>query len=107
MAMLTAERQTITTAHLSRLEHSGLIRLAQLEPEIEYLFRHVLVQDAVYESLLRQDRRKLHHAVGEALERAYPDRLDALAGMLATHFAEAGEQSRALDYYRRAGNHAF
>lgn len=106
--MLTADRpSTPTTTHLTRLEHSGLIRLAQLEPEVEYLFRHGLVQDAVYESLLRQDRRKLHRAVGEALERAYPDRLDALAGMLATHFAESGEDRRALEYYQRAGDHAY
>ncbi len=52
---------------LSALEASGLIRLAQVEPEIEYLFRHALVQDAAYASLLKADRRILHRTVGEAL----------------------------------------
>jgi predicted ATPase len=92
---------------LSTLEASGLVRVAQLEPDLEYLFRHVLVQDAVYESILRQDRRKLHLAVGGALERAYPDRLDTLSGRLAHHFAEAGAEDRALRYFVRAGDHAF
>jgi predicted ATPase len=64
---------------LGTLEHAGLIHLAQLQPDLEYLFRHVLVQDAAYDSLLRQDRRHLHRAVAEVLERLYPDRLDALA----------------------------
>jgi tetratricopeptide (TPR) repeat protein len=92
---------------LSHLEASGLVRVAQLEPDLEYLFRHGLIQDAVYESLLRQDRRRLHLAVGEALERIYPQRLDALSARLAHHFAEAGAGERALPYYVRAGDHAF
>ena len=93
--------------HLGTLETAGLIRVAQLQPELEYLFHHALVQDAVYESLLRQDRRKLHLAVGMALERAYPDRLDLLAGRLAEHFAVAGEDQRAFEYFIRAGDHAY
>src|SRR5687767_4198905 len=95
------------TSHLSTLEHSGLIRVAQLLPELEYLFRHALVQDAAYDSLLKQDRRKLHRAVALTLEAAYPDRLDELAAQLAQHFKEAGEDARALHYGTSAGDHAF
>src|SRR5690348_2967939 len=65
------------------LETSGLIRLAAIQPELEYLFRHVLVQDAAYESLLKQERRRLHLAVAEALEALYPDRRNELTPMLA------------------------
>src|SRR5688500_10273968 len=92
---------------LSTLGASGLVRVARVEPDLECLCRQVLVQDAVYESILRQDRRKLHLAVGNALERAYADRLDALAARLAHHFAEAGAEDRALRYFVRAGDHAF
>lgn len=92
--------------HLSHLENSGLIAIANLLPELEYLFRHALVQDTAYDSLLRQDRRKLHRIVGEALERSYPDRLDELAAQLAAHFAEAGQDQRALVYYTRAAKQA-
>jgi|GEM_PF-2573618 len=55
--------------HLDTLESTGLIRVAQIMPELEYLFRHALVQDAAYDSLLRADRKKLHHEVGHVLEK--------------------------------------
>src|SRR5688572_6159548 len=83
---------------LNQLETSGLVRVAQLHPELEYIFRHALVQDAVYESLLRQDRRKLHRMVGETLERAYPQRVEELAALLGSHFALAEDSERALHY---------
>lgn len=91
---------------LSVLESSGLIRLAATRPELEYLFRHVLVQDAAYETLLKQERRRLHLVVGETLEAHYPDRLDELAATLAWHYQEADERERALDWLLRAGRHA-
>src|SRR5574341_1443349 len=92
--------------HLTALEDSGLIRLAQSEPELEYLFRHALIQDAAYESLLKADRRVLHRAVGETLERLYPDRSDELAALLAHHFAVAGERAKAIAYSRQAAQQA-
>jgi tetratricopeptide (TPR) repeat protein len=91
---------------LSSLESAGLIRLAAIRPELEYLFRHALVRDAAYESLLRQDRRQLHGAVGEALERLYPERRDELAATLAYHFERAGAADKALHYFMRAGDRA-
>ena len=91
---------------LDTLEAKGLIKLATLRPELEYLFRHALVQDAAYGSLLKQERRELHLHVGEALEQLYPDRLDELAPVLAMHFVQAGEHARAIDYFVAAGRHA-
>ncbi|MBA3534967.1 MAG: hypothetical protein H0T73_23905 [Ardenticatenales bacterium] len=89
--------------HLAHLEQSGLIRVAQVEPEIEYLFHHALVQDAAYDSLLRQDRRRLHLAVGEALEALYSDQPGEMAPLLAYHFALAGDKQRAVRYFSLAG----
>lgn len=91
--------------HLTALEASGLIRLIAAHPELEYGFRHVLVQDAAYESLLKQDRRQLHRVIGETIEALYPERRDELAPRLGHHFYEAGDQ-RAIDYYTRAGKAA-
>jgi serine phosphatase RsbU (regulator of sigma subunit) len=96
----------IVMSHLNTLESAGLIRLAQLEPDLEYLFRHVLVQDAAYASLLASDQRRLHLAVGEAMERLYPDRLDQYAAMLARHFERAGDDRHALAYFSRAADTA-
>ena len=93
-------------AQLDTLEAKGLIRLATSRPELEYLFRHWLVQDAAYGSLLKQERRELHRLVGEALEALYPDRGDELAGILAIHFSEAGDTDKAVDYLLAAGRFA-
>ncbi|HJW90490.1 MAG TPA: AAA family ATPase, partial [Anaerolineales bacterium] len=93
---------------LSALESAGLIRIAKVEPDLEYLFRHTLVQEAAYASLLVDDRKRLHRSVGEAVERIYPDRLDShdLAPRLGQHFCEAGDDERALKYYTLAGEAA-
>ena len=96
------------TQHLTQLESHGLIRLAATQPELEYLFRHALVQDAAYASLVRADRKQLHLVVGEALERLYPDQLASreLAPVLAQHFYQAGDGERALRYFALAGDAA-
>lgn len=91
---------------LAQLETSGLISVATLLPDLEYLFRHALVQDVAYDSLLRQDRRKLHREVAQTLERVYRDRLDEMAARLATHYQEAGQDTQALVYFTRAAKRA-
>lgn len=94
------------THHLFTLETSGLIRPAVIEPELEYLFRHTLVQEAAYGSLLKTDRRVLHQLVAQCLEQLYSDHLAELAPVLAHHFAEAGDDERALKYFTLAGDSA-
>ena len=96
----------VIEGQLDTLEAKGLIRLATSRPELEYLFRHWLVQDAAYGSLLKQERRELHRLVGEALEALYPDRGSELAGVLAIHFSEAGDTDKAVDYLLEAGRFA-
>jgi tetratricopeptide (TPR) repeat protein len=91
---------------LAALETSGLIRALQGEADLEYLFRHVLVQDAAYESMLKADRKRLHLSVAEAIERAYPDQLAELAPALAGHFLAADDAARALKYFLLAGDFA-
>jgi serine phosphatase RsbU (regulator of sigma subunit)/tetratricopeptide (TPR) repeat protein len=93
---------------LTNLESTGLIRVAQYEPDLEYLFRHSLVQDAAYDSILLADRRKLHLMVGETVERLYPELVSSreLAPRLGQHFSEAGDAERAIKYYSLAGQAA-
>ena len=96
------------TQALSLLESSGLIQLASAQPELEYAFRHALIQEAAYQTLVRANRRQMHKIVGEAIEQLYPDRLATpeLDSLLARHFAEGGEPARALKYYVLAGRAA-
>ena len=104
---MTQEIPPITAdIQLDTLESKGLIRLATLRPELEYLFRHALVQDAAYGSLLKQERRELHGRVGEALEELYPERVGELAPVLAMHFEQAGENEKAIDYFASGAKHA-
>lgn len=91
---------------LNELENSGLVRLAQAEPELEYMFRHALVQDASYDSLLKADRRALHAVVARTLEELYPARLEEISATLADHYERAENYPKALDYYFRAGKAA-
>jgi serine phosphatase RsbU (regulator of sigma subunit) len=91
---------------LSTLEAAGLIQVAKVEPDLEYNFRHTLVQDAAYASLLESDRKRLHLAVGDAIESLYPDRRKELAAILGYHFKEAGQDERALSYFKIAGDAA-
>jgi tetratricopeptide (TPR) repeat protein len=99
-------KQPAGDAQLDTLEAKGLVRPAVFEPELEYLFRHVLVQDAAYASLLKQERRELHRLVGETMERLYPERGAELAGILAMHFEQAGDQVKAIGYLVDEGNYA-
>jgi tetratricopeptide (TPR) repeat protein len=91
---------------LEALQARGLIRLATSRPELEYLFRHWLIQEAAYGSLLRQERRELHRVVGESIEAIFPERSAELAGVLAMHFEQAGNAERAVGYLIVAGNFA-
>src|SRR5207244_7042494 len=91
---------------LQALEWAQLIRLAATHPELEYLFRHALVQETTYQTLVRPDRKHLHRVVGEVLERAAGERNAALAPLLAYQFDHAGDETRAGAYYRLAGDQA-
>jgi tetratricopeptide (TPR) repeat protein len=95
-----------TRAELGTLEASGLIQVATFDPELEYLFRHALVQDAAYSSLLKQDRRALHSLAADTLLALYPDRKRELAAIVAMHLELAGDNARAAEYLVVAGEHA-
>jgi tetratricopeptide (TPR) repeat protein len=93
-------------ADLNALEAGGLIEIAALQPELEYLFRHALVQEATYSSLLKQDRRTLHRAAAETILALHPGRESELASVVAMHYEQAGDAQRAADYLVLAGEHA-
>jgi len=91
---------------LGTLEASGLIEIAALQPELEYLFRHALVQDAAYASLLKQERRTLHRAAAETILALHPGRERELAAVVGMHFEQAGDSERAADNLVIAGEQA-
>ena len=92
--------------HLAGLEAHGLVRLEEIEPQLEYGFRHGLIHDVLYRGLLRKERRELHLSVAKALEAVHADELEEWAPSLARHYAEAGEDERAIDHFLVAGQRA-
>src|SRR6476646_10645116 len=88
---------------LEKLEGSDLVRRLS-EQELAYLFKHALVQDTAYASLLKHDRKELHRFVAESLEHAYPERLDENAGLLAYHYTQCGNDVKIFEYATRAAN---
>jgi len=81
---------------LSDLEAHGVVKLVATTPTIAYRFRHALLHDVVYSSILRRRRRDLHREVARAIESKHPDRLEELSPVLARHYTEAGDWEHAL-----------
>jgi class 3 adenylate cyclase/tetratricopeptide (TPR) repeat protein len=91
---------------LSELEQAELIREKQRLPELEHIFKHALVQEAAYGSILAEKRRAIHRRVASAIETLFPDRLDEFASLLAHHYTCAEEWDRAQAYLFKAGDQA-
>jgi ABC-type transport system substrate-binding protein/class 3 adenylate cyclase len=91
---------------LAQLEHADLVRETTRLPELEYMFKHWLTQEAAYDSLLIERRREFHRKVGAALEELFAERKDEFLGLLAYHLDRAGEKAKAIDYLIRAGDKA-
>ncbi len=89
---------------LAELKSLEFIYEKALFPDLEYVFKHALVQDVAYGSLLRPRRRRLHELVARAMEELYADRLDEHAAELAHHYAEGEVWDKAFVYGRRAGD---
>jgi predicted ATPase len=98
-----AERLTGLLEELKDLE---IIYELGLAPEPAYIFKHALIQDVAYQSLLKERRRELHRAVGLAIEEIYADRLAEHAGELAHHFENGGDWQKAFTYLVRSGDRA-
>jgi len=103
-AIAEAERQL--DRHLVILQRADLVREKAVRPELEYVFKHSLAQEAAYHSLLLERRRELHRRVGEALEALFADRQEQFYGLLAHHFDLAEQAERAVHYLIAAGDKA-
>jgi ABC-type transport system substrate-binding protein/class 3 adenylate cyclase len=91
---------------LSELQWLQLVTEERSGAAPEYRFRHGLVQEVAYGTLLDARRRELHRAVGEALEEIHRDAPAEVYGLLAHHFVEADEPARAVEYLLKAGDAA-
>ena len=93
-------------AHLAELESLELIRQRSWFPELGYLFKHAVVHDVTYSTLLDERRRELHRIVALATEELYADALGEHCESLARHWLAAGDEARALPHLVEAAERA-
>jgi class 3 adenylate cyclase/predicted ATPase len=93
-------------AALARLTEARLLFCRGMPPHASYLFKHALVQDAAYGTLLRARRQELHARVAAALEQDFADLVEREPELLAHHLTAAGDTERAIDQWLKAGQHA-
>ncbi len=91
---------------LQELKALEIIYEQGLLPEPAYIFKHAVIQDVAYSSLLKERRRELHRAVGGAIEELYPDRLADHYQELAHHFVNGEAWPKAFEYLIRTGDRA-
>jgi predicted ATPase len=88
---------------LSQLERLDLIRTRSLQPDIEYMFKHALTQEIVYNGLLKKQRREIHEHIARVMESVFKDRLAEFSETLAYHFARGQSTAKAIDYLVKSG----
>jgi predicted ATPase len=93
-------------AALGQLTATGLLFRRGIGPRSSYLFKHALVQDAIYATLLHRRRQELHARVASALEQHLPDLVERQPELLARHLSAAGTPGPAIEYWLRAGERA-
>ena len=91
---------------LDQLVASELIFRRGAPPEATYSFKHALVQDAAYQSLLKSRRQQLHARIAEVLKERFPQTEQAEPGLLAHHCVEGGLRAEAVTYWQRASEQA-
>jgi len=103
VATVARKPEAAVTSALDRLVAAGLLFRQGAAPHATYLFKHALVQDAAYGTLLREPRRALHVRIAEALESQFADIAESQPELLAHHCTEAGLIEKAAGLWGKAG----
>jgi len=100
------EAENHLDADIRNLRGAELIDEKQLEPELEYVFKHPLIQQATYNSLLEDRRRQMHRQVARSIEQLFEGRLEPFHAMLAHHYAKADDADKTREYLFKAADQA-
>ncbi len=90
-------------SHLSILKDSELLYERGIYPQSSYIFKHALIQDTAYQSLLKGTRQKYHKKIAWVLEQRFPETAEMQPELLGRHFTEAGLVKQAIPYWQKAG----
>jgi class 3 adenylate cyclase/predicted ATPase len=103
LAAIVSMPEVELAAALDRLVAAELVFRRGLAPAATYVFKHALVRDAAYESLLKRRRQELHARIATSIEALFPQLVEAQPELVARHFGEAGLAEKAIPYWLRAG----
>jgi class 3 adenylate cyclase/tetratricopeptide (TPR) repeat protein len=106
LSAVTGRDEVSLHAALAQLEDAELLFRIGAPPDMRYSFKHALVQDTAYESLLKSRRQVLHQRIALTLQERFPGVAEAEPETLAHHFSRAGFAEQACLYYERAGDRA-
>jgi len=91
---------------MAQLVDAELVYQRGLPPRSWYIFKHALIQDTAYQSLLKSTRQQYHQRIAQVLAAHFPDIVETQPELLAQHYTEAGLVQQATDYWQRAGQRA-
>jgi tetratricopeptide (TPR) repeat protein len=91
---------------LRQLVDSELVFQSGVPPQARYLFKHALIQDTAYQSLLKSRRQQLHQQVAQVLKQQFPEMVETQPELVAHHYTEAGLSEQAIPYWQQAGQRA-
>ncbi|MBI3301025.1 MAG: AAA family ATPase, partial [Deltaproteobacteria bacterium] len=91
---------------LAKLVEAEILYQRGLPPQARYVFKHALIQDAAYQSLLKSTRRQYHQQIAQVLEERFPETKETQPELLAHHYTEAGLVGQAIPYWQKAGQRA-
>jgi hypothetical protein len=94
---ITGMREELKS-YLLNLQGLEFIYEKKLFPELEYIFKHALIQEVAYNSLLQARRKEIHQKIAEAIEQVYSDRIEEFYEMLAYHYSASDYQKKAIQY---------
>jgi len=103
LAAVASKPEVVLATALDRILAAGLLFREGVPPHATYLFKHALVQDAAYGTLLREPRRALHARIAQTLESEFPEIAGNQPELLARHYTEAGMIERAAGLWGKAG----
>jgi class 3 adenylate cyclase/tetratricopeptide (TPR) repeat protein len=88
---------------LSTLERIDMIRTRSLQPDLEYMFKHPLTQEVVYNGVLKKERQEIHEQIALVIEDVFQGRLPEFYETLAFHFKQGQSANKAIDYLMKSG----
>ena len=103
LAAVAAQDEPALQAELAKLVQAEILYPKGRPPRCTYIFKHALLEDALYNALVKGKRQQFHRRIAEALETRFPQTVATQPELLAYHFTEAGLTEKAIGYWLKAG----